>query len=310
MANGLADDLASTALLATDKPVLVAPAMNVRMWNHPATQRNVGTLKRDGVTFVGPTDGEMACGEFGPGRMAEPAEIVAAITNMMQPMARPLAGRKVLITAGPTREPIDPVRYISNHSSGKQGYAIAEAAVALGAETILVSGPVSLAIPPGVQMMPVETARDMLKICEDELPADIAIFAAAVADWRVDQAAAEKIKKGAGGPPQLSLTENPDVLRAIASRKSGRPQIVVGFAAETEQVVQHATEKLGTKGCDMIIANDVSPESGVFGGDHNRVHLVSKAGVESWPDMTKREVALQLMERLAAMLPPKQGSLQ
>ena len=310
MAHGLADDLASTALLATDKPVLVAPAMNVRMWNHPATQRNAATLKRDDVRFVGPNDGEMACGEFGPGRMAEPAEIVAAIIDMLQPKARPLAGRKVLITAGPTREPIDPVRYISNHSSGKQGYAIAEAAVALGAETILVSGPVSLAIPPGVQMMPVETARDMLKICEGELPADIAIFAAAVADWRVEQAAVEKMKKGAGGPPQLLLNENPDILHTIASRKSGRPQIVVGFAAETENVVQHATEKLGKKGCDLIVANDVSPESGVFGGDHNRVHLVSKAGVESWPDMTKHEVARRLMEHLSAMLTPQQGTAQ
>ena len=302
MANGFADDLASTALLATDKRVLVAPAMNVRMWNHGATKRNAAALKRDGIAFVGPNDGEMACGEFGPGRMAEPAEIVAAITALLQPKVKPLAGRKVLITAGPTREPIDPVRFLSNHSSGKQGYAIAEAAVALGAETILVSGPVTLPIPPGVQMMPVETARDMLKLCEDELPADIAIFAAAVADWRVETVASEKMKKGSNGPPQLTLAENPDILRTIATRKAGRPKIVVGFAAETEHVIQHATEKLGRKGCDVIVANDVSPESGVFGGDRNKVHLVTRNSVESWPEMTKREVAQRLMEQLAAML--------
>ena len=302
MANGFADDLASTALLATDKRVLVAPAMNVRMWNHAATQRNAAALKRDGIAFVGPNDGEMACGEFGPGRMAEPVEIVAAIAALLQPKVLPLAGRKVLITAGPTREPIDPVRFLSNHSSGKQGYAIAEAAVALGAETILVSGPVTLPIPPGVQMMPIETARDMLKLCEDEMPADIAIFAAAVADWRVEKAAGEKMKKGSGGPPRLTLAENPDILRTIATRKTGRPAIVVGFAAETEHVIQHATEKLGRKGCDVIVANDVSPESGVFGGDRNKVHLVTRNSVESWPEMTKREVAQRLMEQLAAML--------
>jgi len=302
MAHGLADDLASTALLATDKAVLVAPAMNVRMWNHPSTQRNISQLKRDGVSFVGPNAGEMACGEFGPGRMAEPAEIVSAITTHLQPKERPLAGRKVLITAGPTREPIDPVRYISNYSSGKQGYAIAEAAVALGAETVLVSGPVSLPIPPGVQMMPVESARDMLKVCEAELPCDIAIFAAAVADWRVGDAAGEKLKKGSGGPPQLALTENPDILRTIALRKEGRPLLVVGFAAETEQVVKHATEKLEKKGCDLIVANDVSPEKGVFGGDQNSVHLVSKSGVESWPAMSKRDVAHRLMLQLSEML--------
>ena len=302
MANGFADDLASTALLATDKRVLMAPAMNVRMWNHAATKRNAAALKLDGIAFVGPNDGEMACGEFGPGRMAEPAEIVAAIAALLQPKVLPLAGRKVLITAGPTREPIDPVRFLSNHSSGKQGYAIAEAAVALGAETILVSGPVTLPIPPGVQMMPIETARDMLKLCEDEMPADIAIFAAAVADWRVEKAAGEKMKKGSGGPPRLTLAENPDILRTIATRKTGRPAIVVGFAAETEHVIQHATEKLGRKGCDVIVANDVSPESGVFGGDRNKVHLVTSNGVESWPEMTKREVAQRLMERLTAML--------
>ena len=310
MAHGLAGDLASTALLATDKAVLVAPAMNVRMWNHPATQRNVATLKQDGVTLVGPNDGEMACGEFGPGRMAEPVEIVTAITALLVPKARPLAGRRVLITAGPTHEPIDPVRYISNHSSGKQGYAIAEAAVALGAETILVSGPVSLPIPPGVQVMPVETARDMLRLCEEMLPVDIAIFAAAVADWRVSHATSEKVKKGPDGAPQLSLVENPDILRSIASRKAGRPQIVVGFAAETEHVVKHATEKLARKNCDLIVANDVSAESGVFGGDRNRVHLVTRDGVENWPEMTKREVAQRLMDRLSAMLVPQTRSAE
>ncbi len=304
MAHGLADDLASTALLATDKAVLVAPAMNVRMWTHAATQRNIATLKKDGVTFVGPNDGEMACGEFGPGRMAEPTEIVAAIATLLAPRLLPLKGRKVLITAGPTREAIDPVRYISNHSSGKQGYAIAEAAVALGAETVLVSGPVSLPIPPGVQLIPVESARDMLAACEGELPCDIAIFAAAVADWRVERTADEKMKKHAGGPPALALIENPDILKTIAALNKGRPRLVAGFAAETEHVVRHAQEKLARKGCDLIVANDVSSGAGVFGGDHNTVHLISSEGAESWPDMSKREVARRLMERLAAMLIP------
>ena len=310
MAIGLANDLASTALLATDKPVVIAPAMNVRMWNHPATRRNLAALKRDSVSVVGPNDGEMACGEFGPGRMAEPAEIAAAITALLQPKALTLAGRKVLITAGPTREPIDPVRYISNHSSGKQGYAIAEAAVALGAETVLVSGPVSLVIPPGARMIPVETARDMLKACEDEIPADIAIFAAAVADWRVEQVAEEKIKKGAGGAKTMTMIENPDILKTIAMRKSGRPQIVVGFAAETIDVLKNAGSKLAGKGCDLIVANDVSPESGVFGGDHNTVHIVSSAGVENWPGMSKRDVAQKLMQRLAGMLEPRQRAAE
>ena len=302
MANGLADDLASTALLATDKPVLIAPAMNVRMWQHSATQRNLATLHHDGVTVVGPKDGEMACGEFGPGRMAEPAEIFSAISAMLQPRARPLAGRKVLITAGPTREPIDPVRYISNHSSGKQGYAIAEAAVELGAETVIVSGPVHLPIPPGAQLIPVETARDMLKACEDELPCDIAVFAAAVADWRVAETAVGKMKRGSGRPPALALTENPDILKTIATRHDQRPVVVAGFAAETEHVVKYAQEKLVRKGCDLIVANDVGAETGVFGGDGNKVHLVTKDDVEDWPKLSKREVAQRLMERLASML--------
>lgn len=304
MANGLADDLASTALLATDKRILLAPAMNVRMWRHPATQRNVETLKTDGVTLVGPAEGEMACGEFGPGRMAEPGEILTAILAMLEPKPQPLAGRKVVITAGPTREPIDPVRFISNHSSGKQGYAIARAAVELGAETVLVSGPVSIPIPPGAQMMPVETAQEMLAACEGEMPADIAIFTAAVADWRVADQAPEKLKKSGGKPPVLTLAENPDVLATI-SRRSPRPEIVVGFAAETESVIHHAAQKLTKKGCDLILANDVSEGSGIFGGDRNKVHLVSASGVESWPEMSKDEVARRLMERLAQMLAPQ-----
>jgi len=279
--------------------------MNVRMWTHAATRRNVETLKRDGVAFVGPGDGEMACGEYGPGRMAEPAEILDAIAAMLAGGDKPLAGRKILITAGPTREPIDPVRFLSNHSSGKQGYALAEAAVALGAETILVSGPVNLAIPPGASMVPVETAEQMLKACEGELPCDIAIFAAAVADWRVASVVAEKIKKSAGKVPSLAMTENPDVLRTIAGLVGRRPRLVVGFAAETEKVIDHARAKLLAKGCDLIVANDVTAAGKVFGGDRNRVHLVSAAGVESWPDMTKREVADRLMRKLAADLAAK-----
>jgi len=309
MANGLADDLASTALLATDKRVLLAPAMNVRMWRHPATQRNVETLKRDGVALVGPNDGEMACGEFGPGRMAEPNEILTAIIDMLKPKAQPLAGKKVVITAGPTREPIDPVRFISNHSSGKQGYAIAKAAAALGAETVLISGPVSLPIPPGVQMMPVETAQEMLAFCEGEMPADIAIFTAAVADWRVAKQAPEKLKKTGAAPPSLALTENPDILAAI-SRSPKRPKLVVGFAAETERVTDNAAQKLKKKGCDLIVANDVSRQSGVFGGDRNTVHLVSAKGIEDWPQMSKDDVAVKLMERLAQMLVPQQKAAE
>ena len=304
MANGLADDLASTALLATDKRVLIAPAMNMRMWQHPATQRNVETLRRDGVSLVGPNDGEMACGEFGPGRMAEPNEILAAIIDLLKPRSQPLTGKKVVITAGPTREPIDPVRFISNHSSGKQGYAIAKAAVELGAETILISGPVSLPIPPGVQMMPVETAQEMLEICEGEMPADIAIFTAAVADWRVASEAPQKLKKTSGTAPSLTLTENPDILATI-SHGAKRPHVVVGFAAETGNVTEHAAQKLKKKGCDLIVANDVSKGSGVFGGERNTVHLVSAAGVEDWPQMSKDEVARKLMERVAQMLMPK-----
>lgn len=302
MATGLANDLASTALLATDKKVLVAPAMNVRMWHHAATQRNIRQLKGDGVRFVGPGEGEMACGEYGLGRLAEPQEIAAAIDSLLAPGDLPLKGRHVLVTAGPTREPIDPVRYISNQSSGKQGYAIAEAAVKLGAQVTLVSGPVALPIPPGAGMMPVQTAEEMLKAVEQSLPADIAVFTAAVADWRMAAVADGKIKKKGDGKPQmLSLSENPDILKAIATRKTNRPKLVVGFAAETDNVIAHAQEKLARKGCDLMVANDVSKENGVFGGDANTVHLVSKSGVENWPELPKAEVAMRLMRKLAEM---------
>ena len=303
MAAGLANDLASTTLLATDKNVLVAPAMNVRMWQHPATHRNLRTLNVDGVLFIGPNEGEMACGEYGPGRMAEPLEIVAAIEAALAPQPKPLAGKRVLITAGPTREAIDPVRYISNQSSGKQGYAIAEAAIKLGAYVTLVSGPVSLPVPQGAGVMPVTSADDMLKAVQSSLPADIAIFTAAVADWKVAKQASEKIKKKDDGAlPTLAFAENPDILRTVASMKKGRPQLVVGFAAETEKVLDHAKAKLAKKGCDLIVANDVSPEGGVFGGDRNTVHLVSSQGVESWPSLSKQDVAMRLATKLAEML--------
>ena len=303
MATGLANDLASTTLLATDKKVLVAPAMNVRMWQHAATQRNIRILMNDGILFVGPNEGDMACGEYGPGRMAEPLEIAAAIEAALVPQPKPLQGKHVLITAGPTREAIDPVRYISNHSSGKQGYAIAEAAVKLGAQVTLVSGPVNLPLPWGAGVMPVGSAEEMLKAVEAALPADIAIFTAAVADWKVRSVAGEKIKKSVDGAlPSLSFTENPDILKTVASRKFARPKLVIGFAAETEKVLDHAKAKLVKKGCDLIVANDVSPDGGVFGGDQNTVHLVSAAGVESWPAMSKADVAAKLMAKLAGML--------
>ncbi|CAN5253517.1 bifunctional phosphopantothenoylcysteine decarboxylase/phosphopantothenate--cysteine ligase CoaBC [soil metagenome] len=299
MAAGLANDLASTALLATDKRVLIAPAMNVRMWQHAASERNRAQLAADGVAFVGPNDGEMACGEYGPGRMAEPAEILDAIAQLLGPVSRPLAGRKVLITAGPTHEPIDPVRYLANRSSGKQGYALAEAAAKLGAEVVLISGPVDLAAPGDVRLVPVETARDMLAAVERDLPADLAIFAAAVADWRVAEAAGQKMKKGSGAIPALTLTENPDILKTVSRAKVKRPALVVGFAAETENVIANAQAKLRAKGCDIIIANDVSAGSGVMGGDRNRVHVISATGAESWPDMSKTQVAQKLMDRFA-----------
>jgi phosphopantothenoylcysteine decarboxylase/phosphopantothenate--cysteine ligase len=300
MTNGHADDLASTALLATDKPVLVAPAMNVRMWDHAATRRNVARLKADGIAFVGPDDGEMACGEFGPGRMAEPEAIAAAAGAMLASGGdKPLAGRRVLVTSGPTHEPIDPVRYIANRSSGKQGHAIATACAALGAEVTLVSGPVTLPDPPGVRTLHVETAREMLAAVDAALPVDAAVFCAAVADWRVDREGDEKLKKDGSGPPRFAMVENPDILATVARRTVGRPSLVVGFAAETEKVIVHAQQKLARKGCDWIIANDVSTSSGVMGGDSNTVHIVSRDAVESWPTMDKMEVARALARRIA-----------
>jgi phosphopantothenoylcysteine decarboxylase/phosphopantothenate--cysteine ligase len=309
-AHGHANDLASTLLLATDKRVLAAPSMNLRMWLHPATQRNVATLRGDGMLFVGPGDGAMACGEFGPGRMSEPLEIVAAVeaalagdTTIPLPFAKPgpLAGLRVIVTSGPTHEPIDPVRYIANRSSGKQGHAIAKAAADAGASVVLVSGPVSVPDPAGVKTIHVETARQMLEAVEASLPADIFIGAAAVADWRVGAALVEKLKKGASGPPTLGLVENPDILATVASH-ARRPRLVVGFAAETEKVIDHAQAKLARKKCDLIVANDVSPAKGVMGGDANTVHLVSKGGVETWPTLPKAEVAQRLIAQLTSLM--------
>ena len=304
MANGFANDLASTALLATDKKVLMAPAMNVRMWESASVKRNRAILEKDGVLFVGPNDGEMACGEFGPGRMAEPLEIVAAIERALADSQKDntgaLAGVKALVTAGPTREPVDPVRFLANHSSGKQGYAIAEALVRAGAETTLISGPVSLAPPDGVKLQRVTTAREMLAACEAALPADVLVMAAAVADWRPDIAANSKIKKSTDRVvPLIKLVENPDILATIA-QSAQRPRLVIGFAAETDDVVQNARAKRGRKGADWIIANDVSGD--VMGGDRNLVHLISEAGIENWPEMTKGEVGARLAARIAEAL--------
>jgi phosphopantothenoylcysteine decarboxylase/phosphopantothenate--cysteine ligase len=297
-AQGLAGDLATTTLLATDKPVLMAPAMNVRMWNHPATRRNLATLKGDGVRFVGPDEGAMACGEFGPGRMAEPAEIFAAIQSMLDGVAPgPLAGKRAIVTAGPTAEPIDPVRLLTNRSSGKQGYAIAAALAELGADVTLVSGPTALAAPAGVRRIEIETAREMLAACEAALPADIAVCVAAVADWRPEAVGAAKIKKGADGPPAIALVENPDILAAL-SKGAHRPNLVVGFAAETDNVETHAQAKLARKGCDWIVANDVSI-AGTMGGDDNAVAIVSSAGIERWERVHKSEVARKLAARMA-----------
>jgi len=297
-ANGHANDLASTTILATDKPVLMAPAMNVRMWEHPATRRNLATLQADGVLFVGPDEGAMACGEYGAGRMAEPPAIFDAImTALSGAAARPLAGKRAVITAGPTAEPIDPVRLITNRSSGKQGYAIASALAALGADVTLVSGPTALPAPAGVTRVDVETAREMLAACEAALPADIAVCVAAVADWRPEQVGAGKIKKNGGAPPAISLVENPDIL-ATLSKATKRPKLVVGFAAETDDVEAHASAKLARKGCDWIVANDVSVE-GTMGGDDNAVAIVSKGGIERWDRMAKGEVARRLAARIA-----------
>ena len=312
MAQGLANDLASTTLLATDKRVLAAPAMNLRMWLHPATRRNVATLRADGVAFVGPDEGEMACGEFGPGRMAEPLAIVAAIERAREaPTAIPLppgvgarpegalAGLRVVVTSGPTYEPIDPVRFLGNRSSGLQGHAIAEAAGAAGARATLISGPVGLADPAGVDVVHVETARQMHAAALAALPADVFIAAAAVGDWRVEAVGAQKLKKGTAGAPVLSLVENPDILADVATRRTGRPALVIGFAAETERVVENARDKLKRKGCDLIVANSVAESEGTFGGLDNQVTIVSAAGAEPWPRMSKQEVARGLIELIA-----------
>ena len=296
LAAGLANDLASTALLATDKKILMAPAMNVRMWQSPSVRRSFEVLKRDGVLFVGPNDGEMACGEFGPGRMAEPLEIVAAIEQALGAPG-PLSGLKALVTAGPTHEPLDPVRFLANRSSGKQGYAVAGALANAGAETVLVSGPVELQAPSRVKLLKVTTAREMLAACEAELPADIAVMAAAVADWRPDIAANSKIKKdGEHKAPALHLIENPDILATLARHKN-RPRLVIGFAAETDDLLAHAKAKRSRKGADWIVANDVSGE--VMGGDRNQVHLLTAKDEESWPEMTKAQVAARLVARIA-----------
>lgn len=301
MAGGHADDLASTLLLATDKRVLIAPAMNVRMWLHPATQRNLGVLKADGVLIAGPNEGDMACGEFGPGRMAEPTEIVAAVAAALA--EGPLKGRHVVVTSGPTHEPIDPVRYIANRSSGAQGTAIAAALRDLGARVTFVTGPASHPAPTGVKVVAVETAAQMAAAVDAALPADAAVFAAAVADWRVENASGSKIKKDKTGKvPRLEFTENPDILATVAAMVKGRPRLVVGFAAETDDVIAHATAKRARKGCDWIVANDVSPATGIMGGAENAVTLITAAGAEGWPRLPKDEVARRLADRIAAAL--------
>jgi phosphopantothenoylcysteine decarboxylase / phosphopantothenate---cysteine ligase len=305
MAGGHADDLASAVLLATGRPVLVAPAMNPLMWDHPATRRNLARLAADGIAVVGPNAGEMAeAGETGVGRMAEPLEIVAAVLSLLgdSGLDSALAGKRVIVTSGPTREPIDPVRYIANRSSGKQGHAIAAAAAAAGADVTLVSGPVNEPDPVGAKVVKVESARDMLAAVTKALPADVAVFAAAVADWRVAQPNANKIKKQGGGSPKLALVENPDILATVAKSAGARPRLVIGFAAETEHIIEHAKEKLARKGCDWIVANDVSAAGGAMGGDSNTVHLVTARSVESWPPQSKQEVARALVLRIAEVL--------
>jgi phosphopantothenoylcysteine decarboxylase/phosphopantothenate--cysteine ligase len=312
MAHGLADDLATAVLLATDKPVLAAPAMNVRMWQHLATQRNLATLKADGIEFVGPDKGEMACGEYGPGRMAEPQAILETIESLLGADApaqiakatplRSLSGRRVLITSGPTQEPIDPVRYIANRSSGKQGHALARAAAALGAEVTLISGPVALPDPQGVTVVKVETAHEMLAATLAALPADIAICAAAVADWRAAEEATQKLKKQNQVEAELKLALNPDILATIAKPGPKRPRLVIGFAAETENLIENATAKRRAKGADWIVANDVWPGTGAMGGDSTQVHLVTAAGVEDWPPLRKDETAARLLARAADAL--------
>ncbi|EEB85487.1 bifunctional phosphopantothenoylcysteine decarboxylase/phosphopantothenate--cysteine ligase CoaBC [Roseobacter sp. GAI101] len=300
MAGGLANDLASTLLLATDTPVLIVPAMNVRMWDHPATQRNLKTLRGDGINVIGPNDGDMACGEFGPGRMSEPLEIVAAIEAHLS--EGPLKGRRILVTSGPTHEPIDPVRYIANRSSGAQGTAIAKALADLGGEVVFVTGPADVPPPEGVQVIRVETALQMQAAVEAALPVDAGVFAAAVADWRVSSASDRKLKKSKDGLPALEFAENPDILKAVSHLKEDRPKLVVGFAAETNDVVENATAKRVRKGCDWIVANDVSPATGIMGGSENAVVIITADGVDSWPRMGKDQVAKQLAARIAETL--------
>ena len=300
MAGGLANDLASTLLLATDKPVMIAPAMNVRMWNHRATQRNLDTLRGDGVTVIGPNDGDMACGEYGPGRMAEPLEIVAAVDAQLGNGR--LKGVRILVTSGPTHEPIDPVRYIANRSSGAQGTAIANALRDQGAEVVFVTGPADVAPPIGVEVVRVQTAVQMQQAVEAALPVDVGVFAAAVADWRVTTASDRKLKKTRGGLPALEFTENPDILKTVSHMEIGRPKLVVGFAAETNDVIANATAKRLSKGCDWIMANDVSPCTGIMGGTENAVVLITHESMESWPRMGKDQVAQQLALRISEAL--------
>jgi phosphopantothenoylcysteine decarboxylase/phosphopantothenate--cysteine ligase len=300
MASGHANDLASTLLMATDKPVLVAPSMNVRMWEHAATQRNVATLKGDGILFVGPTEGNMACGEFGFGRLSEVPEIIDAIDAALSD--GPLKGKRILVTSGPTHEPIDPVRYIANRSSGAQGTAVARALAQLGADVVFVTGPADVPPPAGVNVVKVQTAAQMLEAVQAALPVDAAVFAAAVADWRVASASGSKIKKVNGALPVLEFAENPDILATVSQMTDGRPPLVVGFAAETDDVIAHATAKRARKGCDWIVANDVSPETGIMGGSENAVTLITETSAEDWPRMGKDAVAQRLAQRIAEAL--------
>lgn len=300
MAAGLANDLASTLLMATDTPVLCAPAMNVRMWDHPATQRNLKQLQQDGIRFVGPNEGDMACGEYGPGRMSEPLEIVAAVEAQLAD--GPLKGKRILVTSGPTHEPIDPVRYIANRSSGAQGTAVARALAALGAEVVFVTGPANVQPPQGVQVVQVETAQQMSDAVDAALPVNAGVFAAAVADWKVATASDRKLKKSRDGLPSLEFAENPDILKRVSQMGAGRPDLVVGFAAETDDVIDNATAKRTRKGCDWIVANDVSPANGIMGGSENAVVLISNQGAESWPRMGKDMVAARLAQKIADAL--------
>ncbi|MCX7567799.1 bifunctional phosphopantothenoylcysteine decarboxylase/phosphopantothenate--cysteine ligase CoaBC [Sulfitobacter sp. F26169L] len=300
MAAGLANDLASTLLMATDTPVMIVPAMNVRMWEHAATQRNLSTLRGDGIAVVGPNAGDMACGEHGPGRMSEPMEIVAAVEAALSD--GPLKGRRILVTSGPTHEPIDPVRYIANRSSGAQGTALARALAALGADVVFVTGPADVPPPEGVEVVAVQTAQQMKDAVDAALPVDAAVFAAAVADWRVSSASDRKLKKTKDGLPELQFAENPDILRAVSRLETGRPPLVVGFAAETNDVIENATAKRLRKGCDWIVANDVSAATGIMGGSENAVTLISDAGAEEWPRMDKTAVAQKLAARIAAAI--------